>query len=98
MIKKIVFNIFLVLTTYVVPLFLLHQYRNDYRNIDFRQNIIFSVLFLGSSFIFYLNNTYIKEKVHYKWFWVSFKILGVLGLLVSVSVLLLLFSTQNLLN
>ena len=93
--KKIILNIILLVGTYLLPLYVFHRYQNDYNNTELRQNILFIVLFLGSALVTYLNNKYRKQDTDYKWIWVIFEILGVLGLLYSGVVLYLLFSFRN---
>ena len=91
MIKKIVLNIVLLFTTYMVPLYIFRHYEDDYRNIDLRQYTVFTALFVGSVLLIYLNNKYRKQVVKYKWLWVIFIIVGILGLSYSGFVLSLLF-------
>lgn len=95
MFKKILLNFVLFGTVYVVPLYLFNLYQNDYRFIDFRQNAIFLVLFFGSAFLIYLNNKYRKQEIKYKWIWLIFEIVGLLGLCYSGFVLALLFAFRN---
>lgn len=95
MIKKIVFNIVLLFSTYVVPLFIFNRYQDDYRNIDLRQNTVFIVLFIGAILLIYLNNKYRKQDSDHKWLWIIFAIIGILGLCYSGFILALLFLFRN---
>ncbi len=93
--KKIILNIVLLLTTYVVPLYTLHQYRNDYQKIDLRQYTVFFILLIGSVLLTYFNNKYRRQEKGRKWLWVTFELVGIFGLLFSILVLCLLFSLRN---
>ncbi len=96
MYKKIILNLVLLVTTYVVPLFVLYNNHNNYGDIVFRiQNTVFIVFFLGSAFLTYLNNKYRKHAKDHKWLWTIFEIIGILGLCCSGFILWLLFSFRN---
>lgn len=95
MIKKIVLNIVLLFTTYIVPLYIFYQNQNEYRNIDFRQNTVFIILFLGSVLIIYFDDKYRKQLASNKWTWMIFEVIGILGLLYSAFVLSILFMFRH---
>lgn len=95
MTKKIILNIVLLFTTYVLPLYVFYEYQNNYSNVKIRQNIIFLSLLFGSILLIYLNNKHRKQVIKYKFLWISFEIVGVLGFCYSLSVLWLLFMFRN---
>lgn len=81
-----------------MPLYILHQYQNDWRNIYIIQNYVLSVIFIGSIFLIYLNNKYRIKVLIYRWLWVVFMIIGMIGLCYSGFILFLIYSTRNLLS
>ncbi|KKQ02893.1 MAG: hypothetical protein US12_C0024G0001 [Parcubacteria group bacterium GW2011_GWA2_36_24] len=96
--KKIILNIILLFAIYIMPLYILHQYQNDWRNIYIIQNYVLSVIFIGSIFLIYLNNKYRIKVLIYRWLWVVFMIIGMIGLCYSGFILFLIYSTRNLLS
>lgn len=90
-----VLNIILLIIAYIIPLYVLYLYQNDWRNIYTIQNIVFVILFVGSALIIYLNNQYRKQFQIHKWFWVISEIIGIVVLLGSGFVLFLIFSLRN---
>lgn len=96
MYKKIFFNLFLLIVVYIIPLYVFHQYQNDWRNIYVIQNCVLSIIFLGSVFIIYLNFRYIRQALSYKWLWIIFEVVGIIGLGYSAFILFLIFSLRNL--
>ncbi|MDP3883041.1 MAG: hypothetical protein Q8Q48_03215 [Candidatus Staskawiczbacteria bacterium] len=78
-----------------MPLYLLFQYQNDYRNIDIVQKIVFTVLLFGSGSLVYLNNRTRKDSREAKWLWIIFEIIGVIGFIYSVLSWWLIFAFRN---
>lgn len=95
MIKKIVLNIILLSTTYIIPLYLLYTSQDSAIKIGKIQTPALLVLFLGSVLLTYINNKYRKQAVNHKWLWLIFMIIGILGLCYSGFILFLLFLYNN---
>jgi len=88
--KKIILNIVFLLTTCVVPLYLLYTFQDSAIKIGKIQTPALLVFFLGSALLTYLNNKYRKQEKKYKWLWIIFEIIGILGLCYSGFIFLLL--------
>ncbi len=95
MYKKIALNIILLLTTYITPLYILYTSQDSILKMEKIQIPMLVLLFIGSLLITYLNNKYRRSVQNYKWLWVLFEIIGVIGLLYSGSILLLLYAFRN---
>ena len=95
MIKKIVLNIVLLLTTYVVPLYLLYTFQDSAIRIGKIQIPALLVLFFGSVLLTYLTNKHRKQAVKHKWLWIIFEIIGVVGVCYSGFILSLLFLLRH---
>lgn len=89
--KNLTINIVLLVLTYVMPLYIFRQYQNDYINIDFVQKSTFIVLLCGSMLLTYINHKNRIRIQNFKWLWVAFEILGILGVIYSAVVLGLIF-------
>ncbi len=95
MTKKIALNIFLLLSTYVVPLYFLYTFQDSAIKIGKIQTPALLILFLGAILLTYLNNMYRKQEVTYKWVMVVFEVSGVLGMLYSGLILAMIFLLKD---
>ncbi len=91
MVKKIFLNIFLLLTVYVLPFYLLYHYQDSGIKVGKGQVPLLVVLLFGSFLLIYLHNEHGKQSAKPKWLWIFFEIIGILGLCYSAFVLALLF-------
>lgn len=81
MYKKIILNLVLLITTYVVPLYFqstIHGYVSD---VGSRETLTWVIPVLGSVLLIYLNYKYAKQTLKYKWLWSTFKMIGIIGFL-----------------
>ncbi len=92
MIKKINLNIFLILSTYILPTYFLYTQQEVNTAIE---SIRLIALFIGAILLIYLNNRFRKQDSSHKWLWIFFEIIGILGLIYSGFVLFLLFELRN---
>lgn len=92
MIKKITFNVALLIFTLFLPLYFLYLQKE----VSFLVGTMwFGLPFLGSALMTFLNNKYRKQDLHHRWLWIIFMIIGVLGLCYSGFVLFVLFLYRN---
>ena len=89
--KNLIINIALLLLTGVVPLYIFVQYQNNYINIDLIQKGAFTVVLCGSILLAYLNNKNRMQLQSLKWLWILFEVLGVMGIIYSLTILGLIF-------
>jgi hypothetical protein len=90
--KKGLSNATIIIVTCVFPLLVLHFSRDNSRDIQLLQYVVFGILFVGSALLTYLNW---DRKTETKFFHFLFKILGVVGILYSGAILWLLFSFRH---
>ncbi len=93
--KNIFLNLSIFILTYVIPLSIYKYYESDYRQIGPIQNYLFSTILLGSIVLIYLNHIKIKKTENLKWFYLLFKIVGIIGLIYSSIILYLIFSFRH---
>lgn len=93
--QKILINLVLLIGTYVVPLYIFTQNQNNYSIIETLQEIIFSALFLGAVLLTYINHKNRKDVDYFKWLWIVFEGIGILGVIYSATILYLLFAFRN---
>ncbi len=93
--NKIIINTTLLIFTYVLPLYIFSKYQDDYLHIDSIQKWVFVILFFGSTLITYLNHKNQVQVEKFKTLWVSLQILGVLGIIYSVTALYLIFAFRK---
>lgn len=92
---RILTNILIIVFTYLIPVIVFKQHQGDYKNINLIQSITFIALFLGSIVLIYINYKNRTQTQKYKWSWIIFQVIGVLGLCYSSVVLLILFLFRN---
>lgn len=93
--KQIITNGVILVGTYLVPLFVLKLNENNYSNVETIQKVLFTVFFLGAVLLAYLNHRNRKEIGHSKWLWITFEIVGILGIIYSTIILYLIFAFRH---
>lgn len=93
--KNLTTSIILLVLTYLIPLYVFRQYQNDSIHIDLIQKIVFTVLLFGSILLTYTNNKNRTQIQNLKWMWIIFEILGILGIIYSLTILGLIFAFRN---
>ena len=93
--KKIILNVVLLFTTYVVPVYFLYSFQKDIIKMEKIQIPTLLVLFIGSALLIYLNNTYRRKALDHKLLWIIFIVIGIAGLCYSSFILLVLFLLRN---
>ncbi len=96
--KKIIFNIALLFSIYVMPFYLVYTSQDSAIRLGKIQTPALLVIFFGSILLIYLNNRYRKSDLNRKWLWVIFEVIGIIGLCYSAFILFLIFSFRNLLS
>jgi 4-amino-4-deoxy-L-arabinose transferase-like glycosyltransferase len=91
---KNIINAGLILGGYVLPYLILRSYQNSF-NIEIIQAVVFIVLLIAACFLTRKNYYNLKQAQKNKWWWVIFVLVGVAGILLSVGILLLLFSLRH---
>ncbi len=89
--KKIIINLFLVGITYFFPWISLYNSQDDTIKMESIQVPLLLILFIGAGLLTYLNHKNQKQAISNKWLWISFEIIGIIGLLYSGVILWLLF-------
>gem|GEM_PF-4440306 len=89
--KKRLLSFALIILTYLIPILLLFHYQNSAIEMGKRQIPLLSILFLGATLLSYIN----WKKENRDLLGSIFRVLGVLGFLLSGATLLLLFSFRN---
>ncbi len=97
MFKKFSVNLSVIMVTYLIPLFILYTTQNDYKNIYPRQNLMFSILLGGSLILSYLNYNYFRNNNSYRWLYIIFLFLGILGLIFSAFALFMIYASKGIL-
>ena len=92
--KKIALNIFILIATYAVPVFVFRQHQDD-SNLSQIQIFVFVAILIGGILLTYLNHKYRKQALEKKWIWTIFEIIGILGVLYSGVILLILYSFRH---
>jgi hypothetical protein len=95
MVKKFVLNIVLLIGACLTPWYLLYIFQGDTVKMEQIQVPLLFIIFIGSSLLIYLNNKYRKQDTQYKWSWLFFIVVGIVGLLYSGFVLFLILSLRN---
>ena len=90
--KKIILNVFLVVVSYFLPLYMLYIQQEVTITTE---SIGLIPMLICSIVIIYLNDKYRRQAQNSKWQWVVFEIIGVVGLLYSAFVLFILFGLRN---
>ena len=96
--KLLVTNIFILLLTYVLPLWLFRLYQDDYQNVYLVQESAVTVLFLGAISLTYINNKNRLKIFKLKWLWIVFEFLGIVGIIYSGVILYIFFAFRNGIN
>ena len=96
--KLLVTNIFILLLTYVLPLWLFRLYQDDYQNVYLVQESAVTVLFLGAISLTYINNKNRLKIFKLKWLWIAFEVLGIVGIIYSGAILYIFFAFRNGIN
>ncbi len=95
MIKKISLNIIILFTTYFLPLYFQYPHKDDIDFIKSTQNYVHVILLLGSGILIFLNYIFIKRALSKKWIWITFEIIGIIGLIYSAGILWLLYEFRH---
>jgi len=91
-IQRITISGIIIVGTYIVPLYVFNQNQNNYSNIEMIQRIVFSVLFLGSIILIFLNHKNRLAVKELRWLWILLETIGILGAIYSGFILYLLFA------
>ena len=90
--KKIFVNFIFIIFTYVVPLSFLYIKKEVTLVVA---AIVAGIILVGSIFLIYINQKNRKQNIIYKWHWIIFEIIGILGVCYSIFVLFLFFALRN---
>jgi hypothetical protein len=93
--KKIIFNFFLIIGTYILPFYFLNFYQESVIMIKKIQVPLYTIILFGSIILTFFNYRYIKQMQGRKILWFIFFAIGIIGVILSVSVLFLLFIFRN---
>lgn len=93
--QKILLSSFLIIGTYLVPLYILNVNQNNYYNIEIIQKFVFYVVFFGAVTLTYLSYKNISTTKDLKWLWVLFGIIGILGVTYSAIILYLIYAFRR---
>ncbi len=87
-------NFSILICAYIIPLM---YFRNntDPRIQDTLQKIVFTILFIGSGLLVFINSKNKKKYQNYKNIFITFQVIGFLGLAYAVGALYLIFSFSH---
>jgi len=88
-------SIALLILTFAIPLYIFNQHQNDSASIYQIQKIVFLALLCGSIMLTYINNKTRIQIKKFTWLWITFEVIGVLGIIYSGFVLYLIFALRN---
>lgn len=93
--NRILINVLLCVFTYLIPIYVFIQHKDDYKNINFIQIVTFATLFLGASILIYINRKNRIQIQKLRWVWQIFQFIGILGFCYSLVILFTLFLLRN---
>lgn len=94
-VKNSIINILIVLFAWVIPMYALRWYQDNYIDVEAIQRFVVLVVLFGSALLIYKNYKTWKKAESLKWLWVVFVVLGMLGAIYSLGILYLLFAFRH---
>ena len=93
---NIIVNTVLLVLSYVVPLYIVYLYKDNGISLEkFHVLLLSIIIFLGAILLIYTNHKYRKQAKIYKWLYLIFEIIGLVGFLFSGSILIFLYLLRN---